>query len=118
VRQKHGLTGSSNASVSPQNDNNLVGNMRNYGMRSGGLSRRGLRGSFVPPIRSNGGNAGNMTTSRVSGKCDDSLEDSTRRWLVSLAFIIFIINLICRMLQFNLPVSSALSIPNLFSISC
>lgn len=90
VRQRHGLTGSSNASVSPQSDNNLAGNMRNYGTRSGGLSRRGLRGNFVPPIRSNGGNAGNMTTSRISGKCDDSLEDSTRRWFVPLAFNICI----------------------------
>lgn len=83
ARQKHGLAASSNSSVSLQTDNNLSGNMRNYGMRSGGLSRRGLRGNFVPPIRSNGGNAGNMTT-RISGKCDDSLEDSTRRCLEML----------------------------------
>lgn len=89
ARQKHGLAGPSNSSVSPQTDNNLSGNMKNYGMRSGGLSRRGLRGNFVPPIRSNGGNAGNMST-RISGKCDDSLEDSTRTWLASWAFNIFI----------------------------
>ncbi|XP_020245818.1 fidgetin-like protein 1 [Asparagus officinalis] len=83
TRQKHGLAGSSNASVSPQSDNNLAGNIRNYGMRSGGLSRRGLRGNFVPPIRSSGGNAGN-TTSRIPGKCEDSLEDSTRKCLEML----------------------------------
>ncbi|KAF8390633.1 hypothetical protein HHK36_025160 [Tetracentron sinense] len=78
ARQRRGLAGSPNASVSPQSDNNSIG--RGYGVRSGGFPRRGIRGNFIPPIRSNGGNTGN-TTSRISGKCDDALEDSTRRCL-------------------------------------
>ncbi|XP_076954355.1 ATPase family AAA domain-containing protein FIGL1-like [Bidens hawaiensis] len=71
VRQKRGLTASPNPSVSPQSD----GSNRGYGAKSYG-SRRGLRG-FVPPIRSNGGNTGNVT-SRAS-KGEDTLDDSTKR---------------------------------------
>ncbi|XP_076905148.1 ATPase family AAA domain-containing protein FIGL1-like [Bidens hawaiensis] len=71
VRQKRGLTASPNPSVSPQSD----GSNRGYGIKSYG-SRRGLRG-FVPPIRSNGGNTGNVT-SRAS-KGEDALDDSTKR---------------------------------------
>ncbi|XP_072979034.1 ATPase family AAA domain-containing protein FIGL1 [Typha angustifolia] len=82
ARQRHGLKGPPGASISPQSDNNL--NMRNYGIRSGGIARRGLRGNFVPPIRNNGGNAGNMISSRISGKCDDTMEDSTRKCLEML----------------------------------
>ncbi|GAY61094.1 hypothetical protein CUMW_207080, partial [Citrus unshiu] len=63
VRQRRGLMGSSGASVSPQSDNNP--NIRGYGAKSYGISRRGVRGSFVPPIRNNGSNVGNMT-SRIS----------------------------------------------------
>nr|XP_010929777.1 ATPase family AAA domain-containing protein FIGL1 [Elaeis guineensis]XP_029122296.1 ATPase family AAA domain-containing protein FIGL1 [Elaeis guineensis] len=84
ARQRHGLTGPLNASISPQSDNNPSGNLRNYGMRYG-ASRRGLRGNFVPPIRSSGGNTGNMISSRISGKCDDTLEDSTRKCLEMLS---------------------------------
>ncbi|XP_077250315.1 P-loop containing nucleoside triphosphate hydrolases superfamily protein isoform X2 [Tasmannia lanceolata] len=84
TRQKHGLVGSPSASVSPQSDNNSIGNIRNYGVRSGGISRRGMRGSFVPPIRSNGNNMGNIANSRMTGKCDDALEDSTKRCLEML----------------------------------
>lgn len=91
ARQRHGLTGPPNASVSPQSDNNPSGNLRNYGMRHGG-SRRGLRGNFVPPIRSSGGNTGNMISSKISGKCDDTLEDSTRKWFVSESF-----SMICKL---------------------
>lgn len=95
ARQRHGLKDPPGASISPQSDYNP--NTRNYGIRPGGIARRGLRGNFVPPVRNNGGNAGNMISSRVSGKCDDSLEDSTRKWLVtlhsSLAIIFFCINL-------------------------
>lgn len=69
--------GSSGASVSPQSDNNP--NTRGYGAKSYGISRRGVRGSFVPPIRNNGSNVGNMT-SRCAGKNDDALEDSTKAW--------------------------------------
>ncbi|MFS7956379.1 putative microtubule-severing ATPase [Helianthus anomalus] len=71
ARQKRGLTGSPNPSVSPQSD----GTNRGYGVKSYG-TRRGIRG-FVPPIKSNGGNTGNVT-SRAS-KGDDALDDSTKR---------------------------------------
>ncbi|PSR87483.1 Fidgetin-like protein [Actinidia chinensis var. chinensis] len=78
ARQRRGSVGSPSASVSPQSDSNATN--RGYGTRSYGFSRRGIRGNFVPPIRSNGGNAGNMT-SRVAGKGDDALDDSTKRCL-------------------------------------
>ncbi|XP_058093240.1 ATPase family AAA domain-containing protein FIGL1 isoform X2 [Magnolia sinica] len=83
AKQRHGLLRSPSASVSPQSDNGSLGNLRNYGVRSGGISRRGLRGNFIPPIRSNGTSTGNLTT-RISGKCDDALEDSTKRCLEML----------------------------------
>lgn len=72
TRQRRGLAGSPNASsVSPQSG---------YGGRSYGMPRRGVRGNFVPPIKSNGVNVGNMT-SRIGGKSDDSLDDTTKRCL-------------------------------------
>ncbi|KAK6928523.1 ATPase, AAA-type, core [Dillenia turbinata] len=74
VRQKRGLAASPSSSVSPQSG---------YSAKSYGYSRRGLRGNFVPPIRSNGGNMGNVT-SRIGGKGDDALEDSTKRCLEML----------------------------------
>ncbi|GMY13090.1 ATPase family AAA domain-containing protein FIGL1 [Fagus crenata] len=77
ARQRRGLAGSPSASVSPQSDNNCAN--RGYGVKSYG-SRRGVRGGFIPPIKSNGGNVGNVT-SRIGGKCDDALEDSTKRCL-------------------------------------
>lgn len=77
ARQRRGLAGSPSASVSPQSDNNCTN--RGYGVKSYGVSRRGVRGGFIPPIKSNGGNAGNVT-SRIGGKCDDALDDSTKRW--------------------------------------
>ncbi|PON61316.1 Spastin [Parasponia andersonii] len=77
ARQKRGKSESPNASVSPQSDNNAP---RGYAVRSYGFSRRGIRGNFVPPIRSNGGSSLNMT-SRIAGKRDDSLDDTTRRCL-------------------------------------
>ncbi|XP_002509525.2 ATPase family AAA domain-containing protein FIGL1 isoform X1 [Ricinus communis] len=79
ARQKRGLMGSPSASVSPQGDSSN----RNYGARSYGFSRRGIRGNFVPPIKSNGGSTANMTA-RVGGKGDDALDDSTRRCLEML----------------------------------
>ncbi|RVX06729.1 ATPase family AAA domain-containing protein FIGL1 [Vitis vinifera] len=69
------------ASVSPQNDNNFTS--RGYGAKSYGFPRRGIRGNFVPPIRSNGGNASNMT-SQIAGKGDNALDDSTKRCLEML----------------------------------
>ncbi|XP_019438661.1 PREDICTED: fidgetin-like protein 1 [Lupinus angustifolius] len=81
ARQKRGGVGSPSAAVSPQCDNNPANRL--YGGRSYGVSRRGVRGNFVPPIKSNGNNVGNMT-SRIGGKSDDSLEDSTKRCLEML----------------------------------
>ncbi|XAR52000.1 Microtubule-severing ATPase [Bertholletia excelsa] len=81
ARQRRGLMGSPNTSASPQNDNNASN--RVYGARSYGFSRRGIRGNFVPPIRGNGGNAGTMTT-RIAGKSDDAIDDSTKRCLEML----------------------------------
>ncbi|XP_052196695.1 ATPase family AAA domain-containing protein FIGL1 [Diospyros lotus] len=77
-RQRAGQLGSPSASVSPQSDSNATNKV--YGARSYGISRRGIRGNFVPPIRSNGGNAGNMI-SRIGGKGEDALDDSTKRCL-------------------------------------
>ncbi|KAK5802634.1 Fidgetin-like protein 1 [Gossypium arboreum] len=78
VKQKRGLAGSPSASVSPQNDINF--SSRGYGTKSYGVLRRGVRGNFVPPIRSNGGSVGNVT-SRIGGKSDDALDDTTRTCL-------------------------------------
>ncbi|XP_074275295.1 ATPase family AAA domain-containing protein FIGL1 [Silene latifolia] len=80
-RQKRGIGNSPNPSVSPLSDYNS--NSRGYGGKSYGVSRRGVRGNFVPPIRSNGSNTGNLTT-RVGGKCDDTMEDSTKKCLEML----------------------------------
>ncbi|OWM73984.1 hypothetical protein CDL15_Pgr022255 [Punica granatum] len=77
TRQKRSFAGSPNASVSPQSDSGI----RGYG--SHGSSRRGVRGNFVPPIRSNSTNSGNVT-SRIAGKSDDGLDDSTKRCLEML----------------------------------
>ena len=74
VRQKRGMAGSTNSSVSPQSD----GNNRGYGVKSY-PPRRGIRG-FVPPIRSNGGNTGNVTSRANATKGEDALDDSTKRW--------------------------------------
>lgn len=79
VRQRRGSTESPNSSLSPQSEKNALG--RGYGSRSGGL-RRGYRGNFVPPVKSNGNIVGNLT-SRIGGKTDDALDDSTRTWLVA-----------------------------------
>ena len=76
ARQNRGLNGSPSASISPQTD---AGTQRGYGARSYNYTRRGVRGNFVPPIRSNGNNTGN-TTSRNAGKNEDTLDDSTKRW--------------------------------------
>lgn len=81
AKHKRGLVGSPSASVSPQSDTYATN--RGYAARSYGFSRRGIRGNFVPPIRSNGGIAGSIT-SRVARKGDDALDDSIKRWLVFL----------------------------------
>ncbi|XP_050938529.1 ATPase family AAA domain-containing protein FIGL1 isoform X4 [Cucumis melo] len=79
AKQKRGLAGSPNTSVSPQCNDNV--SYKGYGMRSYGSSRRGVRGNFVPPVRSTGGTAGNMVNSRIGGKGEDTLDDSTKRCL-------------------------------------
>ncbi|KAJ4831128.1 Fidgetin-like protein 1, partial [Turnera subulata] len=79
ARQKRGFAGSPSAPVSPQVDNTNRGG----GVRSYGFPRRGIRGNFIPPIKSNGGNSGNVT-SRVTGKSDDALDDSTKKCLEML----------------------------------
>ncbi|KAI3409733.1 AAA domain-containing protein [Psidium guajava] len=80
ARRRHGWAGSPSASLSPQSDS--IG--RGYGGRSHSSIRRGVRGSFIPPIRSNGNSMGNMT-SRVTGKSDDGIDDSTKRCLEMLS---------------------------------
>lgn len=77
-KHKRGAGGSPCNSVSLQCDNNPANRL--HGGRSYSVSRRGFRSNFVPPIKSNGNNAGNMSA-RNAGKCDDSLDDSTRKWL-------------------------------------
>uniref|UniRef100_A0A803NDS4 Uncharacterized protein n=1 Tax=Chenopodium quinoa TaxID=63459 RepID=A0A803NDS4_CHEQI len=81
VKQKKGLGGSPSCSFSPISNYNS--NSRGYSGKSYGVSRRGVRGNFIPPIRSNGNNTGNMTA-RIGGKCDDAAEDSTRKCLEML----------------------------------
>lgn len=76
--------GSPSASLPSQIDGNPAGSTRSYGLKYNTVSRRGIRGNFVPPVRSNGGNVASVS-SRIAGKCDDSLEDSTKRWLVPLS---------------------------------
>lgn len=61
--------------------------LNNTGQRSNapktlGMSRRGVRGNFIPPVRSNGGGGGYATAPRGSA---DGLEESTRRCLELLA---------------------------------
>lgn len=80
VVQKPGRNGPQRVSVSPQCDN--YHSTRNYGARPSWNSHRGPRGSFVPPIRTNGGSG--TTTSRVTGKSGDSMEDSTRKCIEML----------------------------------
>ncbi|KAL6851866.1 hypothetical protein ACP4OV_020051 [Aristida adscensionis] len=80
VVQKQGHNDRQGVSVSPQCDSSH--STRNYGVRPSWNSRRGPRGGFVPPIRNNGGPG--TTTSRVTGKIDDSMEDSTRKCIEML----------------------------------
>lgn len=82
ARHRRGLGGMQSPTVSPHSDNS--GNNRVSGNRSYGYTRRGIRGNFVPPIRSKEGGVGNMTSRIVgpAGKGDDALDESTKRWLV------------------------------------
>ncbi|KAK8923425.1 Katanin p60 ATPase-containing subunit A1 [Platanthera zijinensis] len=80
-RQKQAGNFSLSTAVSPQRENIMLGTSRSYGTRSSSFPRRGFRGNFVPPIKSRSGNAGNTICSRISGKNDDLMDDSTRRCL-------------------------------------
>jgi len=80
AKQRRGVTGSPSAPVSPQRDNNP--DNRLYGGRSYGVSRRGVLGNFIPPIKSNGSNIGNITFRIAGNKGDDSLDESTKKWSV------------------------------------
>ncbi|GAB4847970.1 Fidgetin-like protein 1 [Ancistrocladus abbreviatus] len=79
VKQRRGLVGSPSTPISPSDGSSLS---RAYGVKSYAAFRRGVRGNFIPPIRSNGSNTGNLTA-RIGGigKCDDALNDSTKRCL-------------------------------------
>ncbi|KAL1830968.1 hypothetical protein DCAR_0100921 [Daucus carota subsp. sativus] len=81
ARKRRGLGGMQSPTVSPLSDNS--GNNRGCGNRSFGYTRRGIRGSFVPPIRSKEGGVGNVTSriARPAGKGNDALDDSTQRCL-------------------------------------
>lgn len=80
TKQKRGLGRSPSTSDSTLSDNSLA---RGYGVRPYAFPRRGVRGNFVPPIRSSGSNSGNLTA-RVGGKGDDVVNDSTTRWFAPL----------------------------------
>lgn len=82
VKQRRGLA-SSPSPVSPLSDYNPSNRSYGHGGKSYGVSRRGVRGNFIPPIRSSGNNSGNLTT-RIGGKCDDAEADSTRKCLEML----------------------------------
>ncbi|MCL7032568.1 hypothetical protein MKW94_028213 [Papaver nudicaule] len=69
ARQKRGSIGS-------PSDNSSA---RGYGVRPGGLQRRGIRGNFVPPIKSNGSNMGHINSRISGGKGDDALDDATKK---------------------------------------
>lgn len=82
AKQRRGLA-SSPSPVSPLNEGNPNSRSYGHGGKSYGVSRRGVRGNFIPPIRSNGNNGGNLTA-RVGGKCDDAEADSTKKWYILL----------------------------------
>ncbi|KAI4387700.1 hypothetical protein MLD38_000112 [Melastoma candidum] len=79
ARQKRGSTYQPSTCTSPQND--VIG--RSYGVRSSGSLRRGVRNSFIPPVKSNASCFANPTA-RAYGKSDDGLDDSTRKCLEML----------------------------------
>jgi hypothetical protein len=64
------------------------GNLRTTVPKSLGMSRRGVRNNFIPPVRSNVAGGGAATTSRLPGNVDNGLEESTKRWLVTYSSIV------------------------------
>ncbi|KZV20253.1 fidgetin-like protein 1 [Dorcoceras hygrometricum] len=81
AKQKRGLNDSPGVPVSPQLD---AGSYKSNGTRCYGISRRGIRSNFVPPVKSNGNSMGNVT-SRISGRGEDAIDDSTKRCLELLS---------------------------------
>ncbi|WCJ27473.1 P-loop containing nucleoside triphosphate hydrolases superfamily protein [Euphorbia peplus] len=79
AKQKRGLMRSPSTPVSPQNDNLNRGS----GVRPYAYTRSGARGNFVPPIKSNGSNNGNMIA-KVAGNSGTALDDSVKRCLEML----------------------------------
>ncbi|EPS70922.1 hypothetical protein M569_03831, partial [Genlisea aurea] len=78
ARQKYGsIKSHSGGVVSPQSE---AVNQRGYGTRNYAFSRRGVRGNFIPPIRSSGSNV----ASRIAGKNEDAIDDSTKKCLEML----------------------------------
>ncbi|GMH15035.1 hypothetical protein Nepgr_016876 [Nepenthes gracilis] len=75
AKQRRGLVGSPSTSVSPHSEKHSTS--LGYSVRSYGVSRRGVRGNFIPPIKSSGGNTRNLTAP-IGGA---ALDDSTKRCL-------------------------------------
>lgn len=88
--QKQGASYSPNvspsAAVNPAYScgGNGGGNMRTTVPKSLGMSRRGVRNNFIPPVRSNVAGGGATTASRVPGNVDNGLEESTKKCLEML----------------------------------
>ncbi|XP_073127339.1 ATPase family AAA domain-containing protein FIGL1 [Henckelia pumila] len=76
-QKRAGLNDSPSAPVSPQID---AGSYKSNGTRCYGISRRGIRSNFVPPVKSNGNSMGNVS-SRIAGRGEDAIDDSTKRCL-------------------------------------
>ncbi|XP_073294098.1 ATPase family AAA domain-containing protein FIGL1 isoform X1 [Primulina huaijiensis] len=77
AKQKRCLNDSPSAPVSPQID---AGSYKSNGIRCYGISRRGIRSNFIPPVKSNGNSIGNVT-SRAAGRGEDAIDDSRKRCL-------------------------------------
>lgn len=88
--QKRGASYSPNvspsAAVNPaySSGGNNGGNLRTTVPKSLGMSRRGVRNNFIPPVRSNVAGGGAATASRLPGNVDNGLEESTKRCLEML----------------------------------
>lgn len=88
--QKRGASYSPNvspsAAVNPvySSGGNSGGNLRTTVPKSLGMSRRGVRNNFIPPVRSNVAGGGAATASRLPGNVDNGLEESTKRCLEML----------------------------------
>eukprot|EP01018_Ginkgo_biloba_P013744 Gb_27653 [translate_table: standard] len=87
--QKQGVCSpnvSVSATVNPtyQSGANGVGNPRATVPKSLGMSRRGVRNNFIPPVRSNGAGGGAAAVPRAPANAENGLEESTKRCLEML----------------------------------